>query len=63
MVALPMPPNGRGLPWISCEANALNNFRATSGSEGKIRIVGFCKRGDLKHAARWEVTVTRWWVP
>lgn len=63
MVALPMPPIGRGSLWTSCEANALNNFQATSGSQGKIRVVGFCKRGDLRHAARWEVTVTRWWMP
>jgi probable HAF family extracellular repeat protein len=63
MVGLPMPPPSRGPLWTACEANALNNFQATSGSQGKIRVVGFCKRGDLVHAVRWEVTVTRWWIP
>lgn len=51
---LPVPAGFFG-QFTDCEAKSLNN----RGSQGAIRIVGWCSRGGKKRAVRWDVVVAR----
>jgi uncharacterized membrane protein len=62
MVELPASPTGtQGLLFTHCRANALANFQSAGGSQGVIRVVGYCGN-ETKRAARWDVTLSRIWV-
>ncbi len=63
MLELPAPPPAGGPIYESCKANALANFKVTAGNLGVVKIVGYCQRGGYKHAARWDVTFSRYWLP
>jgi probable HAF family extracellular repeat protein len=63
MLELPAPPPVGGPIYESCQANALANFKITSGNAGVVKVVGYCQRGNKKHAVRWDVEFTRYWLP
>jgi uncharacterized membrane protein len=62
MVELPASPTGsQGLVFTHCRANALANYQSAGGSQGVVRVVGYCGK-EKKRAARWDVTLSRIWV-
>jgi hypothetical protein len=63
MLELPAPPPVGGPVYESCKASALANFKITSGNAGVVKVVGYCQRGNKKHAVRWDVEFTRYWLP
>jgi uncharacterized membrane protein len=60
---LPTPPPSGGDSYWQCAANALTNFLPASTTQGAIQVVGSCWQDSRLRAARWDVAVSRIWVP
>jgi uncharacterized membrane protein len=60
---LPSPPPGKGQPYTSCGALGMTNFLPANTTQGTIKVVGFCQPNGKRRAVRWDVAVSRIWVP